>query len=266
MQSPSTPVTPPGRNPGVLPGGVMGSHTTSPDTSESGAVPTRLELHRQIKQQGKLQQQIKSRLVRATLNIQGSLEAAQAKLDSNAAELWEAIEDEVQERKQEVPSLQGALDDKVEMITQMMQTLRIGVEESLQALGGMVHDQFATLEERIMKMEEQLVSVADRAQRGIDAAVKETMEQLAASQNREPSDWSDWSLLDSEDFQELARRVEALESDWAWIPGEPGQYRLEGLQELYKNLEERVADMEIGGPTNASVEVWGSGLAIPCAR
>ena len=62
-------------------------------------------------------------------------------------------------------------------------------------------------------MEEQLVSVADRAQRGIDAALKEMMEQLAASQNRESSDWSDWSLLDSEDFQELARRVEALESD-----------------------------------------------------
>ena len=146
MQSPSTPVTSPGRNPGVLPGGVMGSHTTSPDTSESGAVPTRLELHRQIKQQGKLQQQIKSRLVRATLNIQGFLEAAQAKLDSNTAELWEAIEDEVQERKQEVPSLQGALDDKVEMITQMMQTLRIGVEESLQALGGVINDQLDTLE------------------------------------------------------------------------------------------------------------------------
>ena len=69
MQSPSTPITPPGRNPSVLLGGVMGSPMTSPDTSESGAVPTRLELQRQIKQQGKLQQQIKSRLVRATLNM-----------------------------------------------------------------------------------------------------------------------------------------------------------------------------------------------------
>ena len=101
----------------------------------------------------------------------------------------------------------------MEMLTQMMQTLRIGVEESLQALGGMVHDQFETLEERMGKMEEQLVSVADRAQRGIDAAVNETMEQLAASQNRESSDWSDWSLLDSEEFQEPTRRVEALEPD-----------------------------------------------------
>ena len=100
MQSPSTPITPPGRNPSVLPGVVVGSHATSPATSESGAAPTRLELQRQIRQQRKLQQQSKSRLVRATLNMQGSLEAAQAKLDSNTAELWEAIEDMVQERKQ----------------------------------------------------------------------------------------------------------------------------------------------------------------------
>ena len=78
MQSPSTPITPPGRNPSVLPGGVVGSPATSPDTSESGAVPTRPELQRQIKQQGKLQQQIKSRIARVTLNMQGSLEEAQA--------------------------------------------------------------------------------------------------------------------------------------------------------------------------------------------
>ena len=31
--------------------------------------------------------------------MQGSLEAAQANLDSTTAELWEAIEDEVKERK-----------------------------------------------------------------------------------------------------------------------------------------------------------------------
>ena len=59
------------------------------------------------------------------------------------------------------------------MLTPMMQTLRIGVEESLQALGGVINDQLETLEERMGKMEEQLVSVADRAQRGIDVAVKD---------------------------------------------------------------------------------------------
>ena len=34
MQSPSTPITPPGRNPSALLGCVMGSPMTSPDTSE----------------------------------------------------------------------------------------------------------------------------------------------------------------------------------------------------------------------------------------
>ena len=50
----------PPRSPGAQGGGVGGS-PDSTSTSESGAVPTRLELQRQIKQQGKLQQQIKSR-------------------------------------------------------------------------------------------------------------------------------------------------------------------------------------------------------------
>ena len=108
--------------------------------------------------------------------------------------MWEAIEDEVQGRKQEVPSFQRALDEKLEMLTQ---AFRIGIGESIRTLGDAVDDRLVAIEERMQEMEEQLVSVADRAQRGIDAAVKENMEQLAASQNKEPSDWSDWSLLDN---------------------------------------------------------------------
>ena len=70
--------------------GLMGS-PDSTSTSELGSAPTRLELQRQIRQQGKLQQQIKSRLVRATLNMQESIDKTQAKLDSTKVELWEAI-------------------------------------------------------------------------------------------------------------------------------------------------------------------------------
>ena len=70
----------PTRRPGAQVGGVGGS-PDSTSTSESGADPTRLELQRQIRQQGKLQQQIKSRLVRATLNMQESIDKTQAKLD-----------------------------------------------------------------------------------------------------------------------------------------------------------------------------------------
>ena len=39
MQSPSFPITPPGRSPGDCPGGVVESTATSLDTSESGAAP-----------------------------------------------------------------------------------------------------------------------------------------------------------------------------------------------------------------------------------
>ena len=100
-----TPITltpQPTRSPGAQVGGVGGS-PDSTSTSELGSAPTRLELQRQIRQQGKLQQQIKSRLVRATLNMQESIDKTQAKLDSTKVELWEAIEDEIQERKQEAP-------------------------------------------------------------------------------------------------------------------------------------------------------------------
>ena len=89
----------PPRSPGAQGGGVEGS-PDSTSTSELGSVPTRLELQRQIRQQGKLQQQIKSRLVRATLNMQESIDNTQAKLDSTKVELWEAIEDEIQERNE----------------------------------------------------------------------------------------------------------------------------------------------------------------------
>ena len=63
----------PTRSLGAQVGGVGGS-PDSTSTSELGSVPTRLELQRQIKQQGKLQQQIKSRSVRATLNMQESID------------------------------------------------------------------------------------------------------------------------------------------------------------------------------------------------
>ena len=82
MGAPSTPIPHALRSPGARGGGVMESSAESTSTFESGPAPTRLELQRQNKQQGKLQQQIKSRLARATLNIQASFEHIQANLDS----------------------------------------------------------------------------------------------------------------------------------------------------------------------------------------
>jgi len=47
------------------------------------------------------------------------------------------------------------------------------------------------LEVKLGELEERIVIVADHAQRGIDAAVKEGMEQLASCQQKEPADSSD---------------------------------------------------------------------------
>ena len=86
--------------------------------------------------------------------MQVSIEAAQAKMDSTSAELWEAIRGEVQGRKQEAPSFQHALDETVEMFTQ---AFCIGIEESIQTLGDAVDDRLVAIEERMQEMEERLV-------------------------------------------------------------------------------------------------------------
>ena len=134
----------PTRSPGAQVGGVEGS-PDSTSTSELGSVPTRLELQRQIRQQGKLQQQIKSRLVRATLNMQESIDKTQAKLDSTKVELWEAIEDDIQERKQEVSDLQEALNQHVE---ELEHDLRVGLEKGIKTLSDAVDARLISIESK----------------------------------------------------------------------------------------------------------------------
>ena len=51
----------------------------------------------------------------------------------------------------------------------------------------------------------------------------------------------------NEEFQELTRRVEVLETGWASIPSDPAHSRLDNLDELYRKMECRVADLEMGG-------------------
>ena len=245
----------PTRSPGARVGGVGGS-PDSTSTSELGSVPTRLELQRQIRQQDKLQQQIKSKLVRATLNMQESIDKTQAKLDSTKVELWEAIEDEIQERKQDAPDLQEALSQLAERLEH---DLRVRLEKGIETLGDAVDARLLSIENKLEELEDRLITVADHAQRGVDAAVKEVTEKMSWGQQKEPSDWSDWSLLDNEEFQELARRVEALEAEWTGNPGVPVHSRIDNLDELYSKMECRVADLEIGGTHRRP----GGGVGLP---
>ena len=73
-------------------------------------------------------------MVRATLNLQGSLEATQAKIHSNHAELWEAIDDEVQERKQESPLFKKLLDDRTDMIAEAVRASIDGLRDEMLSL------------------------------------------------------------------------------------------------------------------------------------
>ena len=137
--------------------------------------------------------------------------------------------------------------------------LRVGLENGIKTLGDAVDARLMDLEAKLGELEERIVIVADHAQRGIDAAVKEGMDQLASCQQKETSGWSDWSLLDNEDFQELARRVEVLETERASTPGELARPRLANIDELYSKMGCRVADLEMGG-TNLR---FGGGVGLP---
>ena len=73
-----------------------------------------------------------------------------------------------------------------------------------------------------------------------------------------PSDWSEWSLLDNEEFQDLKSRVEALEfgspsapSSSPTLAGELVDAATKPLQESYQRLEERVDELEAEGPRDA---------------
>ena len=91
MQSPSTPNTPSVRSLGARSGGALGSAATSTSTSESGAAPTRQDLHRKLKLQAKHQQQVKERLVHMTEPLRDSFTEAKTRFDVTKTELWEVV-------------------------------------------------------------------------------------------------------------------------------------------------------------------------------
>ena len=103
--------------------------------------------------------------------------------------------------------------------------------------------------------------MASRAQESITAAIQHLTEHCQeVIQQKENSDWSDWSLLDMEEFQDLKQRVEALE---AGIPSEPvdgvAHPSGEHAAQLYADLIERVSDLEAQGPRRAR----GAGVGLP---
>ena len=111
----------------------------------------------------------------------------------------------------------------------------------------------AALDNHRADIESQLASIA--------ASAHEAEDKLAENAQQCPSDWSEWSLLDNEEFQDLKARVEALELGSPSAPcssptlaGELVDAATKPLQDTYQRLEERMAELEAEEPrvtTNA---------------
>ena len=107
---------------------------TISSASESGAAPTARDLQR-----------VKRGLVRATENLRESLADTKDKL-------WEAIDDEVQERKQEAPTFHKLLDDRAEMLSAAfraaLDNCREDVEVKLATIAASAHEAVEKLAEK----------------------------------------------------------------------------------------------------------------------
>ena len=191
--------------------GALPSPTIS-SASESVPAPTARDLQR-----------VKRGLVRATENLRESLADTKERI-------WETIDDEVQERKQEALTFQKLLDDRIEVVSNAFR---------------------AALDNHRADIESQLASIA--------ASAHEAVEKLAENVQQCPSHWSDWTLLDHEEFQGLKARVEALETgspsascSGPTLAGELVDAATKPLQESYQRLEERMAELEAEGPRDTT--------------
>ena len=193
---------------------------TISSASESAPPPTARDLQR-----------VKRRLIGATEHLRESL-------TETKSDIWENIEDEVQERQQESQSLQKLLGERIEMVSVAFR---------------------AVLDNHCEEIESQLTSLA--------ASAHEAAEKLALNTQQCPSDWSEWSLLDSEEFQDLKARVETLEAGSPGAPpsgstlaGEivdaatkPLQSQLMKHMESYHRLEARMDELEAQAALNPGV-------------
>ena len=152
-----------------------------------------------------------------------------------------ALDDKLSGR---IADLTDAVAIQKDMLFEAMEQMRLELQaELVQAR----EDFQAELAQAKEELQLELVEFASKAQEDLNAAVQHGMEQLEATQlqQKESSDWSDWSLLDVEEFQDLVRRVEALEDG---IPGEPPDGAVDPNGDLYDSLVDRVTNLEAGRP------------------
>ena len=205
--------------------------------SESGSTPSRPVTRSDL-------QRVKHRLVNMSEHLPDSLKTTKS-------ELWEAIDDEVQERKQESPLFKKLLDARTDMISDAMRAGIDGLRDEVLSL----IEPIAQLTERWQSWGETIEAQLDEAKRKHDAleatvfqvtgSAQEAAAHLNELHQKSQSEWSDWSLADTDEYQDLKARIEALE---AGDPSVPAFGAENPADDILRNLVERVTDLEIEGP------------------
>ena len=113
--------------------------------------------------------------------------------------LREKLDDKLASR---ILTLTHCVDHNEHELRDVISELRQELQDGLEKVKQEIREEFESLLDPIRV---QTMEFATTAQEGINAAVQRGMEQLEAIQQKENSDWSEWSLLDMEEFQATGR-------------------------------------------------------------
>ncbi|MDA8609374.1 hypothetical protein N9L19_00505 [bacterium] len=219
------------------PAGDTPSPKTVSSASDDGPTPTRRDMNR-----------IKSRLVRMAEHLRTTV--SDNKVESN-----QALEQEVQTRREErvadlelqallAPALMRLLDERIGAlgtgVRALVDKLRIDIADSIQEM----QEAQALLQDQMREMEANLLTMNESAQVAIDIATNRD--------NAPRSEWSDWSLVDDDAFQQLVARVEVLELSGSTLSSDHEGCQDSGwheedarlLMEQVHHLTQRVEELE----------------------
>ena len=143
-----------------------------------------------------------------------------------------------------IQTLSRCMDHKhaevLELIKELRQDLQTGLEISKKSARDEAEALLMPVRDQAADIQANMYMMADNAQRATELAFQNCMGQLHAAKAQDSSDWSEWCLLDNEQFQELQLRVEALELGGS--PGAPPGPRPVFSNEQFENLIGRIRD------------------------
>ena len=128
----------------------------------------------------------------------------------------------------------------LELIKELRQDLQTGLEASKKSARDEAEALLMPVRDQAADIQANMYMMADNAQRATELAFQNCMDQLHAAKAQDSSDWSEWCLLDNEQFQELQLRVEALELGGS--PSAPPGPRPVFSNEQFEDLIGRIRD------------------------